>query len=114
MTRQLLLRALARARARPAALIEIDNREASREAVALGMGVGVMSATEFPDSDARTVPLAIDASELRITEYVACLQERRNMRAVGEFFRIAAEFADMPRRHVSRSLIGAPKRSRQA
>src|SRR5690606_14615725 len=36
LTRQMLLRALAKAKARPAALIEIDNREASREAVALG------------------------------------------------------------------------------
>ena len=48
MTRQLLFRALRREKVQPAALIEIDSREAGREAVALGMGVGVMSATEFP------------------------------------------------------------------
>jgi DNA-binding transcriptional LysR family regulator len=108
MTRQILLRALARAKARPAALIELDNREASREAVALGVGVGVMSATEFPDADHRTAPVAIDAPELRISEYVACLQERRNLRAVREFFRIAAEFADTTRRDTSRSPTEAP------
>lgn len=92
MTRQMLLRALARAKARPAALIEIDNREASREAIALGIGVGVMSATEFPGYDDRTVPLPIKASELSITEYVACLHERSNIRAVREFFHIASQY----------------------
>jgi aminoethylphosphonate catabolism LysR family transcriptional regulator len=91
MTRQILMRALAVARVRPAELIEIDNREASREAVALGMGVGVMSSTEFPSPDSRCIALAIGGHDLEITEYIACLEHRRNLRAVQEFFRIAGE-----------------------
>lgn len=91
MTRQLLMRALAAARVRPSELIEIDNREASREAVALGMGVGVMSSTEFPSPDSRCVALTIGGPDLEITEYIACLEHRRNLRAVQEFFRIAGE-----------------------
>jgi LysR family transcriptional regulator, low CO2-responsive transcriptional regulator len=94
MTRQMLLRALTHAKARPATLIEIDNREATREAVALGMGVGVMSATEFPSKDKRTVPLSIEDETLTITEYVACLAKKRKRRAVQEFFRLCAQFVE--------------------
>jgi aminoethylphosphonate catabolism LysR family transcriptional regulator len=90
MTRQLLMRALRNARSRPSELIEIDNREAAREAVAIGIGIGVMSATEFASPDRRCVPLAIAGSNLEITEYVACLDKRKNVRVIREFFRIAA------------------------
>jgi aminoethylphosphonate catabolism LysR family transcriptional regulator len=91
MTRQMLMRALRNARARPAELIEIDNREAAREAVAIGIGIGVISATEFANPDRRCVPLAITGSNLEITEYVACLDKRRNLRVIREFFRVASE-----------------------
>jgi aminoethylphosphonate catabolism LysR family transcriptional regulator len=94
MTRQMLMRALAKAKVQPSSLIEIDNREASREAVALGMGVGVMSAMEFPSSDARFVAVRIREPTLQITEYVACLTKRRTLRTVGEFFRVASEIAE--------------------
>lgn len=94
MTRQLLFRALRRAKAQPAALIEIDSREASREAVALGMGVGVMSAMEFPSLDPRSVAVPIRDPSLRITEYVACLSKRRGLRTIREFFRSAAKRSD--------------------
>jgi LysR family transcriptional regulator, low CO2-responsive transcriptional regulator len=97
MTRQILMRALADARVQPAAVIEIDNREAIREAVALGIGVGVMSSTEFPSPDTRCVALSIDAAGMEITEYVACLENRRNLRAVREFFRVAEECKEMVR-----------------
>lgn len=93
MTRQKLMRALAQAKARPAALVEIDNREAAREAVARGMGVGVMSATEFPSEDDRTVPVAIHDNMLRLSEYIACLPKKKKLRAVREFFTIAQEFS---------------------
>lgn len=89
LTRQIFLNALTKANARPSSYVEIDNREASREAVAQGMGIGVMSATEFPSQDTRTVPLSIGRGELTITEYVACLEKRRKVRAIEEFFQIA-------------------------
>jgi LysR family transcriptional regulator, low CO2-responsive transcriptional regulator len=94
LTRQLLVRALAKAKVQPASMIEIDNREASREAVALGMGVGVMSAMEFPSSDTRYVAVQINEPTLQITEYVACLTKRRTLRTVGEFFRVAGEISE--------------------
>ncbi len=93
MTRQKFLRSLGRVGAEPSALIEIDNREATREAVALGMGVSVMSAAEFPGADNRCVSLAIEDPSLQFTEYVACLKNRRDLRTVREFFRVAGQFA---------------------
>ena len=97
-------RSLAKVGAIPSALIEIDNREATREAVAIGMGISVMSAAEFPGVDNRLVSLAIKDSSLQFTEYVACLKKRRDLRTVREFFRVAGQFAkpsfaiDWPRR----------------
>ncbi len=93
MTRQKFLRSLAKAGAVPSALIEIDNREATREAVAIGMGVSVMSAAEFPGADNRCVSLEIKDSSLQFTEYVTCLKNRRDLRTVREFFRVAGQFA---------------------
>ena len=93
MTRQKFMRSLAKVGAIPSALIEIDNREATREAVAIGMGISVMSAAEFPGVDNRLVSLAIKDSSLQFTEYVACLKKRRDLRTVREFFRVAGQFA---------------------
>ncbi|MGE8941603.1 LysR substrate-binding domain-containing protein [Leptospira interrogans] len=93
MTRQKFLRSLTRAGAIPSAMIEIDNREATREAVAIGMGVSVMSAAEFPGADNRCVSLSIKDPSLQFTEYVACLKQRRDLRTVREFFRVAGQFA---------------------
>lgn len=96
MTRQKFLRSLSKVGAVPSALIEIDNREATREAVAIGMGISVMSAAEFPGADDRCVSLSIDDPSLQFTEYVACLKKRRDMRTVREFFRVAGQFATPP------------------
>lgn len=93
LTRQLLMRALSKAGVKAAALIECDSREAAREAVAAGMGISVMSATEFPSVDQRCVALEIADRSLRITEYVTCLKSRKDLRTVREFFRVAGESA---------------------
>jgi aminoethylphosphonate catabolism LysR family transcriptional regulator len=95
LTRQMLMRALRGARSRPASLVEIDNREASREAVARGIGIGVMSAIEFPSADKRCVAVPIDDGRLELTEYVACLEQRRNVATVREFFRVAGEYGNV-------------------
>ena len=95
LTRQMLMRALRGARSRPASLVEIDNREASREAVARGIGIGVMSAIEFPSADKRCVALHIENGGLELTEYVACLEQRRNVAIVREFFRVAGEYGNV-------------------
>ena len=87
--RQMLLSALSPAKVQPAGIIEINDREASREAVAFGLGVGIMSVIEFPTQDDRTVPITIDDKDLTITEYIACLEKKRKHGTVAEFIRIA-------------------------
>lgn len=89
MIRQMLLSALSQSRVQPAAIVEINDREASREAVAFGLGIGIMSVIEFPTQDNRTVPITIDDKDLTITEYVACLEKKKKHRTVAEFIRIA-------------------------
>jgi aminoethylphosphonate catabolism LysR family transcriptional regulator len=96
LTRHKFLRSLQRAGAVPFMVIEIDNREATREAVALGLGIGVMGSSEFHGADPRCVSLSIEDPELHFTEYVACLEKRRDMRTIREFFRIAEMFATPP------------------
>jgi aminoethylphosphonate catabolism LysR family transcriptional regulator len=68
-------------------VLEVNSREAVRETVAAGLGIGVVSESEF-GSDRRLVPLRIDAEELAMTEYVACLAERRDLSLVRAFLDI--------------------------
>jgi aminoethylphosphonate catabolism LysR family transcriptional regulator len=68
-------------------VLEVNSREAVRETVAAGLGIGVVSESEF-GSDRRLVPLSIEAEELAMTEYVACLSERRDLSLVRAFLDI--------------------------
>jgi aminoethylphosphonate catabolism LysR family transcriptional regulator len=68
-------------------VLEVNSREAVRETVAAGLGIGVVSESEF-GSDRRLVPLRIEAEELAMTEYVACLSERRDLSLVRAFLDI--------------------------
>jgi aminoethylphosphonate catabolism LysR family transcriptional regulator len=68
-------------------VLEVNSREAVRETVAAGLGIGVVSESEF-GNDRRLVPLSIEAEELAMTEYVACLAERRDLSLVRAFLDI--------------------------
>jgi LysR family transcriptional regulator, low CO2-responsive transcriptional regulator len=68
-------------------VLEVNSREAVRETVAAGLGIGVVSESEF-GSDRRLVPLRLEAEELAMTEYVACLSERRDLSLVRAFLEI--------------------------
>lgn len=68
-------------------VLEVNSREAVRETVAAGLGIGVVSESEF-GSDRRLVPLRIAAEELAMTEYVACLSERHDLSLVRAFLEI--------------------------
>jgi len=65
-------------------ILEIGSREGVREAVAAGLGVGIVSDFEF-GNDPRLHPLAIDGVSRGMTEYVACLADRRELRLVRAF-----------------------------
>lgn len=71
------------------AAIEAEGREAVREIVASGAGVGFVSAAEFGE-DRRLVPIPITGVEtMRMDEALICLRERRGSTRVAAFFEIA-------------------------
>ena len=84
MTRRLFERATAKAKIKPRVVMEIESREAVREAVAAGLGIGVVSEPEF-GNDERLVSVPVADGDLVLRDYVVCLRERRNLRVVGAF-----------------------------
>ncbi|MAF01366.1 MULTISPECIES: LysR substrate-binding domain-containing protein [Herbaspirillum] len=87
-TRLALEQALQQAGAQPQVVMEIGSREALREAVARGLGLGAVSEAEFiPDERFRMVRIAGDPVSTHT--YVYCLAERREGRLVGSFMKIA-------------------------
>ena len=87
-TRQILEDALAKAGIAPRVVMEIGSREALHEAVAAGLGIGVVEAAELGTDD-RLTTIGITDANLEATEYVVCLKERRNLRTVQAFFDLA-------------------------
>jgi aminoethylphosphonate catabolism LysR family transcriptional regulator len=75
-TRRSFETALAAAGVRPRVVLEIGSREAVREAVAAGLGLGVVQEPELGE-DARIAHAAIADADLQATELVVCLEERR-------------------------------------
>ncbi len=89
-TRAVLDRALAEAGVQPGMALEIGSREAVREAVAAGLGIGAVFESEF-GHDPRLHPLQLRDVDLHAVEYAACLQERRPVRVVRAFFDLLHE-----------------------
>lgn len=68
--------------------IEAEGREAVREIVASGAGIGFVSAAEF-GKDGRLVPIAIDAPPMLMDEALICLHERSAGKLVRAFWEVA-------------------------
>lgn len=93
VTRQVFQSALDTAGIRPQSVMQIESREAVREAVAAGLGIGVVALAEF-DQDKRLTPLRVRDATFSIVEHIVCLGERRRLRIVQAFLELAAGFAD--------------------
>src|SRR5690349_21610310 len=78
ITREVFEERLAQTGVAAASLIEVQTREAVREAVAAGFGVGVVFDSEF-GTDARFHRIEVSDTDLSVGEYVACLEERRRL-----------------------------------
>ena len=85
VTRRTLDAALTTAGVKPRIVMEIGSREAVREAVAAGLGVGVVASPELGE-DARLRAIEIDGAALVNTEYAVSLAARRDVRVVRAFF----------------------------
>ena len=71
--------------------IEAEGREAVREIVASGAGIGFVSEAEF-GADARLVRIPLeDAGNLTMEEALVCLRERKGGKLIQAFFQIARE-----------------------
>ncbi|BCJ29045.1 LysR substrate-binding domain-containing protein [Actinocatenispora sera] len=90
-TRRVFERALAaagRSLAEWPELIEVDSREAVHSAVAVGLGVGVVSDAELPP-DPRLAVLALPGLDLDLTQYLACRRDASRSRLVRAVFELA-------------------------
>ena len=74
----------------PEYFIETTSRETVKEAVAAGLGIGVISEAELRP-DPRLWPVRLTGTDLRYTERVVCLERRRTLAVIREFLRIAEE-----------------------
>lgn len=72
----------------PEIALEIESREAVREAVAAGLGFGVVSEPEL-GSDERVVAVALLDAAVFTEEHAVCLHDRRSDRAIRAFFAAA-------------------------
>lgn len=83
-TRQLFEKACADAGIAPMQRIEINNRDAFREAVAHGLGIGVVGDRSLiPDHRLHRIP--IHGADIRMERQLACLKERQNSRLIRSF-----------------------------
>jgi len=74
----------------PGAVLEIGSREAVAEAVAAGLGIGIVNEGEFGHDD-RLHKLAIAGERIAVTEYVACRRENRSTPAIAALLDLIAE-----------------------
>lgn len=84
ITREVFEARLSEVDVRPRTLLEVQTREAVREAVLAGFGVGVAFEAELPIHAGLTRVLVEDA-DLAVAEYVVCLEERRRLPLVRAF-----------------------------
>ena len=91
ITREVIEARLSAAGIKPANLLEVQSREAVREAVAAGFGIGVIFDTEFRP-EALLKRLVVTGTDLAVGEYAACRTERRRLPLVRGFFETVEEW----------------------
>ncbi|HUZ63592.1 MAG TPA: LysR substrate-binding domain-containing protein [Acetobacteraceae bacterium] len=90
ITREVFETRLAESGVRPGRLIEVQTREAVREAVLADFGIGIVFESEL-GQDAQTHPLDVRGVNLLVTEYLICLEERHALPLVRSIFDIARD-----------------------
>lgn len=91
-TRRAFEAALERAKVKVKPIMEINSREAIRAAVGRGMGLGVVSETEFaPHPAIRLLPFR--GARIAVNAYVVCLTDRRKRPLVDAFIQMAIDSA---------------------
>ncbi len=83
-TRQLVEDEFNRLGVTPQLVMEVEGRDAAREAVAAGLGVGIVSKPEF-GHDTRLVVIPLSDCKVDMTESLVCLKERADLRLIAAF-----------------------------
>lgn len=84
VTREVFEARLAEAGVKPGHLLEVQTREAVRDAVITGFGIGVIFESEFREGEGLR-RLEITGADLSVAEYAVCLEERRRIPLVRSF-----------------------------
>ena len=92
-TRQVFEKACAEAGITPMQRIEINNRDAFREAVAHGLGIGVMGDRGLVP-DTRLHRISISDVVMSMVRHLACLKERQNSRLIRTFLAVGQSIAE--------------------
>lgn len=93
ITREVFEARLSATGIRPANLLEVQSREAVREAVSAGFGIGIIFDAELrPDPMLKRLP--ITGVDLAVGEYAACRAERRRLPLVRAFLDVVQQLAD--------------------
>jgi aminoethylphosphonate catabolism LysR family transcriptional regulator len=102
-TRRAFDQAMREAGIAPRVVMEIGSRESIREAVAKGIGLGVVSEAEFI-ADPRIRALPVSDAEIHTAAHVVYLKERQNARLVRAFLAVLSKLlpADHARRRRNR------------
>jgi LysR family transcriptional regulator, low CO2-responsive transcriptional regulator len=87
VTREVFEASLTHAGVRPGRLVEVQSREAVRETVAAGFGIGVIFESEL-GGDPAFRPVVVHDADLEVAEYVACLENRRRLANIKGFLDI--------------------------
>ena len=90
VTRRLLLEEAARRGLALSGAIEIESREAAREAAAQGLGLAIMSEGELVP-DGRLAVLAIPDWRTEMEEWMICLKSRSSLHVIRSFFTLGTE-----------------------
>jgi DNA-binding transcriptional LysR family regulator len=88
ITREVTVGRLKAAGIQPAQMFDVETREAVREAVAAGFGIGLVFASEA-GNDFRLAAVEIEDAGVAVAEYAICRAERRRLGLVARFFETA-------------------------
>jgi len=88
ITREVFEARLAEAGIRPRTLVEVQTREAVREAVVAGFGIGIVFASELGE-DPTLRPVEVTDADLTVAEYMICREDRRRLPLVRSLLDLA-------------------------